>query len=37
MLEIEGADHWYAEGDEWPRMAEDLVNFMVRELRPVAG
>jgi dipeptidyl aminopeptidase/acylaminoacyl peptidase len=34
ILEIAGADHWYAEGDEWQQMADDLVSFMVRELRP---
>jgi alpha/beta superfamily hydrolase len=33
MLEIEGADHWYAEGDEWQRMADDLVGFMAHELK----
>lgn len=32
ILEIEGADHWYAEGDEWQRMAEDLVQFMAQNL-----
>lgn len=32
ILEIEGADHWYAEGDEWQRMADDLVAFMANEL-----
>jgi pimeloyl-ACP methyl ester carboxylesterase len=32
ILEIEGADHWYAEGDEWHRMAVDLVGFMADEL-----
>lgn len=32
ILEIEGADHWYAEGDEWQRMAADLVQFMANEL-----
>ncbi len=32
ILEIEGADHWYAEGDEWQRMADDLVGFMADEL-----
>ena len=32
ILEIEGADHWYAEGDEWQRMADDLVQFMANEL-----
>jgi dipeptidyl aminopeptidase/acylaminoacyl peptidase len=31
ILEIEGADHWYAEGDEWQRMADDLVGFMAHE------
>ncbi len=30
--EVEGADHWYAEGDEWQRMADDLVGFMVKNL-----
>ncbi len=33
ILEIEGADHWYAEGDEWQRMADDLVGFMAHELK----
>ncbi len=28
ILEIEGADHWYAEGDEWQRMADNLISFM---------
>jgi uncharacterized protein len=32
MLEIDNADHWYAEGDEWQRMGEDLVNFMADRL-----
>jgi putative redox protein len=32
IFEIEGADHWYAEGDEWERMANDLVSFMANEL-----
>jgi pimeloyl-ACP methyl ester carboxylesterase len=32
IFEIEGADHWYAEGDEWERMANDVVNFMANEL-----
>jgi pimeloyl-ACP methyl ester carboxylesterase len=32
MLEIDGADHWYAEGNEWQRMADDLVGFMVAQL-----
>lgn len=32
MLEIEGADHWYAEGDEWPRMANDILGFMAKAL-----
>jgi pimeloyl-ACP methyl ester carboxylesterase len=34
IFELDGADHWYAEGDEWDRMAEDLVSFMVAELQP---
>ena len=29
---IEGADHWYAEGDEWQRMATDLVEFFSKTL-----
>ena len=32
ILEIEGADHWYSQGDEWQRMADDLVGFMAHEL-----
>ena len=32
LLEIEGADHWYANGDEWDRMADDLVAFMAGNL-----
>lgn len=32
LLEIEGADHWYAEGDEWQRMAVDLTDFMAKTL-----
>ena len=28
LLEIEGADHWYSEGDAWEVMANDLVCFM---------
>lgn len=32
IFEIAGADHWYAEGDEWKQMADDLVAFMAREL-----
>ncbi|MGH2750015.1 MAG: alpha/beta hydrolase [Actinomycetota bacterium] len=32
IFEIEGADHWYAEGDEWQRMASNLVDFMSDEL-----
>ncbi len=32
MFEIEGADHWYAQGDEWQRMADDLVKFMAEVL-----
>ena len=32
LFEIEGADHWYSEGDEWQRMAEDLIQFMVDNL-----
>lgn len=32
MLEIDGADHWYANGDEWERMAIDIVDFMAENL-----
>lgn len=32
LLEIEGADHWYAEDDQWERMAEDLRRFMSSQL-----
>lgn len=32
MTEIDGADHWYAEGDEWERMANNLVDFMASQL-----
>lgn len=32
LFEIPGADHWYAEGDEWAQMATDLVDFLAREL-----
>lgn len=32
MLEIEGADHWYAEGNEWEQMANNIVAFMSEQL-----
>lgn len=32
LFEIEGADHWYAEGDQWQRMAIDLTDFMAATL-----
>jgi pimeloyl-ACP methyl ester carboxylesterase len=32
ILEIDGADHWYAEGHEWQQMADDLVDFMAVHL-----
>ena len=32
IFEIEGADHWYAQGDEWKRMADDLTAFMEKTL-----
>ena len=32
MFEIDGADHWYAEGDEWDQMANNLVSFMQEKL-----
>ncbi|AUW45880.1 alpha/beta fold hydrolase (plasmid) [Rhizobium ruizarguesonis] len=30
--EIDGADHWYAEGDEWEQMADNLADFMKEKL-----
>jgi dipeptidyl aminopeptidase/acylaminoacyl peptidase len=32
ILEIPGADHWYAEGNEWEQMANNLVHFIVDNL-----
>ena len=32
MFEIDGADHWYAEGDEWNQMANNIVTFMQEKL-----
>lgn len=32
LFEIEGADHWYAEGDEWERMATDIIDFLAVHL-----
>lgn len=32
LLEIPGADHWYANGNEWDTMANHLVNFMKKKL-----
>jgi len=32
ILEIEGADHWYAEGDQWQRMAQSIVAFLAAQL-----
>ena len=32
LFEIEGADHWYSEGNEWQQMAENIVQFMVDNL-----
>jgi dipeptidyl aminopeptidase/acylaminoacyl peptidase len=32
---IAGADHWYADGDEWELMADDLVAFLETELRSI--
>jgi uncharacterized protein len=29
---IDGADHWYADGNEWELMAADLVEFLCAEL-----
>ncbi|MFE4249796.1 alpha/beta hydrolase [Streptomyces sp. NPDC056910] len=28
IFEIEGADHWYAESDEWERMATNIIDFL---------
>ncbi len=32
LIPIEGADHWYANGNEWEQMANHLVGFMERML-----
>lgn len=32
LFEIEGADHWYSEGNEWQRMADNILEFMVENL-----
>lgn len=32
MFELDGADHWYAEGDEWERMANNIVDFLAEKL-----
>lgn len=32
LIEIDGADHWYSENDEWDRMAKYLVDFMEEQL-----
>ncbi|PID33336.1 alpha/beta hydrolase [Candidatus Saccharibacteria bacterium] len=32
MLEIPGADHWYAEGNEWNQMAKNITAFMSSKL-----
>lgn len=32
LYEIEGADHWYSEGNEWQQMADNLIEFMVANL-----
>lgn len=32
IFEITGADHWYAEGDEWEQMANNIVSFMQENL-----
>jgi len=34
IFEIENADHWYANGDEWQRMASNILDFMVDTLQP---
>ena len=33
LHEVEGADHWYAVGNEWQIMADDLVDFVATHLR----
>lgn len=32
IFELDGADHWYAEGNEWDRMATNIVSFLEEEL-----
>jgi uncharacterized protein len=32
LLEIRGADHWYAEGDQWEQMAAAVTDFVVLNL-----
>lgn len=32
IKEINGADHWYAEGDEWKIMGKDLMDFFEKAL-----
>ncbi len=32
LYEIEGADHWYSQGNEWQQMASNLVEFMAEFL-----
>jgi len=32
LVGIPGADHWYAEGDQWQQMATTLVDFLANEL-----
>lgn len=32
IFELDGADHWYAEGDEWVRMANNIVDFLAKNL-----
>lgn len=32
LFELEGADHWYSEGDEWERMAVNILDFLTEHL-----
>lgn len=32
IFEIPGADHWYANGDEWEQMAQNIVQFLASNL-----
>ncbi len=32
IFEIEGADHWYSEGDEWQHQADNIIQLKVEML-----